>query len=92
MNKLELWMPVSRPSYILMDENGSVVEEGPELTDKEVYCDFCNADIPLRPVPVVCGSALCLDCLKAEPDLKAQVTPTLMRLWEQQREEKSRIV
>lgn len=83
---LELWMPPeTRPSFVIVDEDGEV-EVGPELTDAEVYCDLCNADIPLRPVPVVDGYALCLECLaKVEPEWEKQViTPLLIRIWQTQ--------
>ncbi len=83
---LELWIPPeTRPSYVFVSEDGEVEESGPELTDAEVYCDLCNADIPLRPVPVVSGYALCPDCLpKVEPEWEKQVSPLLKLLWQVQ--------
>jgi len=85
MMAIELWFPPkTRPSFVLVDEDGND-EVGAELTDAEVYCDLCNADIPLRPVPVVSGYALCLDCLpKIEPKWDSQITPLLKLIWQTQ--------
>ncbi len=59
---LELWTPPpNRPAYVFVDDDGKV-EFGPNLTDLDVYCDYCNRVVVLRPVPVVDGYALCHVC------------------------------
>jgi len=84
--KITLWMPVSRPSYI-MYEAGNVVEVGMTLTADEVYCDLCNAVVPLRPVPVVRGYALCLECLdQLVPDWHKLVDQVVVEEWRRQLE------
>ncbi|MFZ6020417.1 MAG: hypothetical protein ACOYXO_12480 [Chloroflexota bacterium] len=82
---IELWFPPkTRPSFVLVDEDGNV-EVGAELTDEEVYCDLCNAEVPLNPAPMVGGNVLCLDCLpKIEPGWEKQVTPLLKLIWQTQ--------
>ncbi len=54
------WWPHFRPSYILV--GGGDVEAGPSLAPDEVICDVCNAEVLIRPVPVVGGYAMCRDC------------------------------
>lgn len=87
MKKLTLWYPQQRTSYIIYSPEG--VEIGPTLGANEVYCDLCNATVPLNPAPMVDESyVLCLDCLDAAvPNWRQQVTPLLILMWEQQMQE-----
>lgn len=82
---LKLWTPPeSRQPYVFVGEDWEI-EFGPELGEDEVYCDLCNATILLRPVPVVDGYALCLECLPTiEPKWKELVTPLLKLIWQTQ--------
>lgn len=86
MPRIVLWNPPARRSaYRLMDWDGNVLEEGPMLTADEVYCDLCNADVVVRPVPVIGGYALCINCLeKVEPGWRKQITPLLEMIWRDQ--------
>jgi len=81
--KITLWNPPPvRASYIFVDEDGEV-EYGPPLA--EVYCDLCNAEIVIRPVPVVGTYALCLDCLnKVEPGWRRQIPRAIQIRWNEQ--------
>lgn len=86
--KIELWTPpdAPRPSYILYDDNGEILEVGPLIED--VVCDVCNATVPLRPVPVVKGYALCLDCLdKVLPNWIREVGKAQAQKWLEQHSE-----
>jgi len=83
--KITLWYPTHRPAYVFFDEAGNVEEEGAPLSADEVYCDLCNAEIVIRPVPVVGTYALCLDCLnKVEPGWRKQVSKAIQRAWYEQ--------
>uniref|UniRef100_A0A7C4L1Y0 Uncharacterized protein n=1 Tax=Bellilinea caldifistulae TaxID=360411 RepID=A0A7C4L1Y0_9CHLR len=83
MTTITLWEPEERPAYILY--YGDVEVVGPTLAADEVVCDMCLSDLPLRPVPVVDGDALCLECLtKVVPDWQSQVTPLLELIWRTQ--------
>jgi len=84
MKKITLWNPPPvRPAYIITDEDGNIEEEGAPLS--EVYCDLCNAEIVIRPVPVVGTYALCLDCLaKVEPSWQKQVSKAIQIRWHEQ--------
>jgi hypothetical protein len=55
------WWPSFRPAWTLVAGDGEV-EVGDLLGPDEVICDLCNADIAIRPVPVVGGYAHCADC------------------------------
>lgn len=85
MKKITLWNPPPlRPSYVFVDDDGQI-EEGAPLSADEVYCDLCNAEIVIRPVPVVGTYALCLGCLaKVEPSWQKQVSKTIQRAWYEQ--------
>jgi hypothetical protein len=76
MTDFYLWYPpAERISYVILDWDGNVEEIGPVLTDADVVCDICNAEISLRPVPVWNGNALCDDCLgKFVPDWYQRVS------------------
>lgn len=91
MTGIVLWNPPEvRPAFWFLDEDGSV-EIGPLLTADEVYCDLCNAEVPLRPAPMIGSYVLCLECLnKVEPEWQRQVTPLLMLIWHTQLEEQER--
>lgn len=83
--ELELWYPESRPAYIIYNGDTNTLEEGPSLSADEVYCDLCNADVPLNPAPMVGGNVLCLECLSSfVPDREEQATPLLQRIWQMQ--------
>lgn len=83
-NKITLWYPQERPAYVFLDEDGQV-EEGPLLSSDEVYCDICNADVIVRPVPMIGSYALCLRCLsEVEPNWQRQVSKTIQRMWHEQ--------
>ena len=56
------WYPQERPSFVITDWDGNVVEEGPTLGPDEVYCDICNARVFVRPVPALGSYAVCPDC------------------------------
>jgi len=56
------WWPHFRPSYVLI--GGGDTEVGPPLGPDEVICDVCNADVLIRPVPVVDGYAMCRSCFE----------------------------
>ena len=56
------WYPQERPSYVLMDWEGNVVEEGPTLGADEVICDICNVWVAIRPVPSLGSYAVCPTC------------------------------
>jgi|YNPNPStandDraft_1061719.scaffolds.fasta_scaffold90995_1 hypothetical protein len=80
-----LWHPTERPSYVVYDWDGNIEEVGPTLSANEVYCDLCNAEVPLDPAPMVGGNVLCLDCLRqVEPDWEEQATPLLKLIWREQ--------
>ena len=82
MAEITLWYPEERPSYAIYDWDGNLLEEGEPLSATEVYCDLCNAEVPLRPAPMIGSYVLCLDCLnKVEPEWRRQVTPLLMLIW-----------
>ena len=59
---VKAWWPMARPSYVMSDFDGNVIEIGPPLGPDEVICDLCNAEIHTRPVPVVDDNALCPEC------------------------------
>lgn len=85
MKKITLWYPPRvRPSFVFVYDDGQI-EEGAPLSADEVYCDICNADVIVRPVPVVGSYALCLDCLaKIEPSWQKQVSKAIQRMWHEQ--------
>ncbi|WP_322793328.1 hypothetical protein [Bellilinea sp.] len=86
MAKITLWYPEERPAFVIYTEDG--VEVGPTLGANEVYCDLCNAAVPLDPAPMVEGYVLCLDCLeKVVPDWRKQITPLLELMWRDQMEQ-----
>jgi len=86
MSKIRLWNPPPvRASYIFVDEDGQVEEEGAPLSAEEVCCDICNADVVVRPVPVVGTYALCLKCLSTViPEWPLEVNDETKREWEKQ--------
>ena len=85
MTKITLWMPTPRPPFAVYDEDGSLREMGPTLSESDVFCDCCNADITIRPAPVLAGYALCLECLtKVAPDWRSRISPKIQESWRQQ--------
>jgi hypothetical protein len=83
MPRIVLWNPPAhRPAYRLMDWDGNVLEEGPMLTADEVYCDLCNADVLVRPVPVIDGHVVCLRCLQEiDPKWPEQIPLEVLLVW-----------
>lgn len=60
------------------------------LTADEVYCDLCNADVVVRPVPVISGYAACLNCLsRIEPEWPKQIPFEVMVFWYHQLDERA---
>jgi len=55
------WWPAFRPAWTLLTPDGGV-EVGETLGPDEVICDLCNAEVAIRPVPVVGGYAHCANC------------------------------
>jgi len=92
--KITVWHPEERRSYVIYDWDGNVLEEGPTLSAEEVYCDLCNEEVILRPVPVVEGYALCDNCMpKLVPDWYDQVLnrpdgADILEAWYEQRYER----
>ena len=88
---IELWYPEARPSYIAYTANGELSEIGPTLGADEAYCDLCNADIPIRPVPMIGSYALCLECLaKVVPSWKEMVPAHIQYDWQDQETQNER--
>ena len=55
------WWPAFRPAWTLVTGDGQV-EIGDLLGPDEVICDLCNAEVTIRPVPMVGSYALCTTC------------------------------
>ena len=55
------WWPTFRPAWTLVTGDGEV-EVGDLLGPDEVICDLCNAEVAIRPVPMVGSYALCTAC------------------------------
>jgi len=55
------WWPTFRPAWTLITDDGEV-EVGDLLGPDEVICDLCNAEVAIRPVPMVGSYALCAAC------------------------------
>jgi hypothetical protein len=55
------WWPAFRPAWTLVTGDGQV-EIGDLLGPDEVICDLCNAEVSIRPVPMVGSYALCTAC------------------------------
>lgn len=83
MGRLQLWHPPEkRTSYVLYDENGLAVDVGPTLSAEEVFCDFCNADIILRPVPTLDEWTLCEKCMERLcPDWRSEIPLVVQLTW-----------
>ena len=60
---VQAWWPSFRIAWRIT--MGDEVTVGPTLGPDEVICDLCNAEVQLRPVPVVNGYALCQDCFRS---------------------------
>ncbi len=84
-----LWMPSDRQAYVITDWDGNVLDEGEMLTADDVICDLCNANIPLRPVPVVWTNyAVCLECLdRVIPNWRQVVGEAVAQGWQKQASE-----
>jgi len=91
MAKITLWdPPEERPAFRLLDLDGHILEEGPVLTADEVYCDLCNAEVVVRPVPVVYGHAACLRCLsRLEPKWVEKIPFEVLAVWKFQLDEQA---
>jgi len=59
--RVAAWWPTFRPAWTLVTGDGEV-EVGDPLGPDEVICDLCNADVAIRPVPMVGSYALCAAC------------------------------
>ena len=59
--KITAWWPVFRLAWTLITSDGEV-EVGGVLGPDEVICDLCNAEVTIRPVPVLNGYAHCAAC------------------------------
>ena len=59
--EITAWWPAFRPAWTLVTGDGEV-EVGDLLGPEEVICDLCNADVSIRPVPMVGSYALCTAC------------------------------
>ena len=55
------WWPAFRPAWTLVTGDGEV-EIGDLLGPDEVICDLCNAEVTIRPVPMLGSYALCTAC------------------------------
>jgi hypothetical protein len=61
---IKAWWPTERPLVIISDLDGSNAQCLGRLGPSEVICDLCNAEVRIRPVPIVGNDALCKDCFK----------------------------
>jgi hypothetical protein len=61
--EVKAWWPGFRTAWIVVGTR-EPDEIGPTLGPDEVVCDFCNATIVSRPVPVVNTNALCPECFE----------------------------
>jgi hypothetical protein len=61
--EVKAWWPGFRTAWIIVGAR-EPAEIGPTLGPHEVVCDFCNATIVIRPVPVVNTDALCPKCFE----------------------------
>ena len=59
--EVSAWWLAFRPAWTITAPGGEV-EVGETLGPDLVVCDLCNADVKLRPVPVVNGYAHCCRC------------------------------
>jgi hypothetical protein len=59
--EVKAWWPEFRPAWVLVAPDGEI-EVGDTLGPDEVICDVCNAEVTIRPVPVVNGYARCRRC------------------------------
>ena len=80
---IELWFPTDREFAIY---GGGKKVYSSIVPASEVICDICNADVAIRPVPLIYGSyAVCLDCLAREyPDWRERVPVDVIAEWERQ--------
>jgi hypothetical protein len=60
-DEVSAWWPEFRPAWVLVAPDGEI-EVGDTLGPDEVICDVCNAEVTIRPVPVVNGYARCRRC------------------------------
>ena len=60
-NEVTAWWPEFRPAWVIITPDGGM-EVGSTLGPGEVICDVCNAEVTIRPVPVVNGYARCARC------------------------------
>jgi hypothetical protein len=59
--EITAWWPAFRPAWTLVTDDGEV-EVGDMLGPDEVICGLCNAEVTIRPVPMVGSYALCTAC------------------------------
>ena len=60
-DEVRAWWPEFRPAWVIVAPDGEI-EVGDTLGPDEVICDVCNAEVTIRPVPVVNGYARCRRC------------------------------
>ena len=60
-DEVRAWWPGFRPAWIIVVADGET-EIGDTLGPGDVICDRCNANITIRPVPVIGDWALCPSC------------------------------
>jgi hypothetical protein len=61
---IKAWWPTERPLVIISDLDGSNAQCLGRLGPSQVICDLCNAEVRVRPVPVVGNDALCRACFQ----------------------------
>jgi hypothetical protein len=80
---VKAWWPGFRTAWIIVGAR-KPDEIGPTLGPHEVICDFCNATIVTRPVPVVDTNALCPECFERTglrfPGRVSPYTPEALQL------------
>jgi len=84
---VKAWWPGFRTAWIIVGFGGQDEDEadiGPTLGPDEVLCDYCNATVIERPVPVVDTYALCAACFsRLGLPFPGHVTPYVPEAWEE---------
>ncbi len=60
-DEVTAWWPEFRPAWVIVTPDGGT-EIGDTLGPGGVICDVCNAEVVIRPAPVVNGYARCARC------------------------------
>jgi formylmethanofuran dehydrogenase subunit E len=83
MNEIKLWNPEKR-EFAVYDGNGNKIYSV-TLSENEVYCDLCNAQIFTKPVPMIGSYALCFDCLDSiNENWREEIDEEILEDWEKQ--------